>query len=345
MSLSLVSPSLEVSDFDWVGPKADHDGSWPDVYELLATCYGGTRRGFVTRYDPLFLRERLAWGTGLRPPVQLGIASRTDGRLAAFVAAVPMPARYRGEPCTITGVNLWCVRPMFRNTRLGATLIRRLIAECSALGLADGALFTGRKLAYPRVGRRPNVVRVLDAARLAAVGLLDAFEHTPPLPEIPGRLRVRSAADTDPALLLDLFDAAHASSDVTLRLDSPEALRRFAVGPGLETWAIEDAVSGICIAWFSMYAKEIAAMSGATVRVACMWALGFRDATSARASVAAAIGIAAAGGHALIEFPNGVPLDDEGRLTLAVRPGPATILHTYGSAERYRGLTLDLPLF
>lgn len=339
--------SLIGTRFEWAALRPDQAPSLAAIEGLLASSYGGDRKGYRVQYEPTFLHRHAFATQDPRGALLRGVAAREDGALVAFVAAVPTPVWYRGVPDTITLVNLWCARADIRGTGIAHALLQRLVHDCDKLDLAAGALFTGSRLHFPIVQTGAGWVRVLKAQPLIAAALLHPAEE--PVASLPGLmgLSLREPVAANAPAMHALHLAARDLFDVFPRYEAPDALLRAVTGDGLRSWVIEDEPGGAMVAWFALSTSIVRRASGdaPVVRVANMWAFGVQGRRALGSMIAAATVMAARTGHHLLESLNGAPLSKSEAQALALRPGPMMNLHTYGSPDRYRGLSISLPLF
>lgn len=322
------------------------EGTFAEVTSLLATCYGGTSSRYALHYDPTFLREQRFATFHRVAPMARGARDRVSGELVAFVLAIPSSLLVRGVALETVIVDLWCARPEVRGTGVARELIRRLIVDCQAIQLAEGALFTGRRLPFPVVGEARNWVRVLDAEPLRRIGLLGPEEQTPSEPAETTPRTVRVLCGADGAAAFDLYVSANAGFDVAPSAFVTPDIGRFLGGRGVGSWVLESRDTATVDAWFSLFTTRITCVGEPDhppVRVANLWAFGARDGAAQLAAMVAAFRVASSTGHALFSSSLESPIPAPERVRLSIRPGPSTSLFTFGNVERYQGLTFGVP--
>lgn len=165
---------LAVTGFEWVTLDVSSDADVKDICELMNGHY-------VEDADEMF---RFNYGTGIlkwyltcpgwKRQWSIGIRATQSRKLVAFISAVPLQLRVRGNVLNAAEVNFICVHKKLRSKRLAPVLIKEITRLCNREQVWQ-AIYTASVVLPKPVSTCRYYHRPLDWKKLYEVG----FSHLP----------------------------------------------------------------------------------------------------------------------------------------------------------------------
>lgn len=165
---------LAVAGFECVTLDVSNDADVKDICELMNGHY-------VEDADEMF---RFNYGTGIlkwyltcpgwKRQWSVGIRASQSRKLAAFISAVPVRLRVRGDALDAAEVNFICVHKKLRSKRLAPVLIKEITRLCNRERVWQ-AVYTASVVLPKPVSTCRYYHRALDWQKLYEVG----FSHLP----------------------------------------------------------------------------------------------------------------------------------------------------------------------
>lgn len=163
------SPYPLISSFEWSQIDVTSDSELEEVYRLLNENYVEDTEAMF-RFD--YSREFLRWALlppGWKPSWHIGVRVISNGKLVAFISAIPATASVHKSVMDLVEINFLCVHKRLRSKRLAPVLIREITRRVNLCGIWQAAYTAGAVLPRP-VSSSRYYHRSLNPKKLIEVG-------------------------------------------------------------------------------------------------------------------------------------------------------------------------------
>ncbi|KAL6058641.1 glycylpeptide N-tetradecanoyltransferase [Balamuthia mandrillaris] len=165
-------PMPLLSLFEWTETDVDDPATLEEIYTLLTENYVEDD-DCMFRFD--YSREFLKWALkppGFRRDWHIGVRVKSNGKLCAFITAVPAEIRVRDKAVSMVEINFLCVHKKLRSHRLAPILIKEITRRVNLTGIFQAVYTAGVLLPKP-VSKCRYYHRSLNPKKLVNVG----FSH------------------------------------------------------------------------------------------------------------------------------------------------------------------------
>ncbi|KAF3903970.1 hypothetical protein ABW21_db0209376 [Orbilia brochopaga] len=278
------APPPLLDEFEWCTVDLDNEEELGEVYTLLNGHYVEDDEAmFRFAYSSHFFKWALK-SPGWRKDWHIGVRVRPKGdakkgKLVAFISAIPLTLKVRGNVLNCSEVNFLCIHKKLRGKRLAPVLIKEVTRRCNVEGIWQ-ALYTGGAVLPTPISSCRYYHRSLDWLKLHEVG----FSPMPPnsnkakqitryaLPSGPKTEGLRLMEHKDIAAVKDLMDRYLARFEM-LPIFSEEELEHWFLHKDLPedkvderviwTYVVEDPKTNKITDFFNFYRLESSVINNA----------------------------------------------------------------------------------
>ncbi|KAH7313512.1 acyl-CoA N-acyltransferase [Stachybotrys elegans] len=279
-------PSPLVAGFEWVTMDLTSDEEIKEVYELLNGHYVEDDEAmFRFNYSPAILRWAMM-APGWKARYHVGVRATQSRKLVAFISAIPVNLRVRGNMILCSEVNFLCVHKKLRGKRLTPVLIKEITRRSNEDGIWQGLFTAGIVLPKP-ISTCRYFHRAINWMKLYECG----FSPLPPgskpayqvrrfaLPDNTSTKGLRKIEEKDIDQVMDLMRRYNKRYDMAPEYSREEAVHWFIpkITPESEqviwTYVVEDE-NGKITDFFSFFSVESSVINNnkhSIVRVAYLF--------------------------------------------------------------------------
>lgn len=142
-------PYTLIDSFEWSQINVQNDKQLEEVYRLLNENYVEDTEAMF-RFD--YSREFLRWALlppGWQSSWHVGVRVKANGKLVAFISAIPATIRVYRNSVKMVEINFLCVHKKLRSKRLAPVLIREITRRVNLTGIWQAAYTAGAFLPRP----------------------------------------------------------------------------------------------------------------------------------------------------------------------------------------------------
>lgn len=162
-------PYSLIDSFQWSQVDVTNESQLEEVYKLLNENYVEDTEAMF-RFD--YSREFLRWALlppGWHPSWHVGVRVKSNGKLVAFITAIPATICVHSNELKMVEINFLCVHKKLRSKRLAPVLIREVTRLVNLQGIWQASYTAGAVLPRP-VSSSRYFHRSLNPKKLIEVG-------------------------------------------------------------------------------------------------------------------------------------------------------------------------------